>query len=266
MNFKINNSMKKQCLGILGIMGLTAISTISFAKESTTVFAAASLTNAMQDIEKLYEQTYKTDVKTSFAGSSTLAKQIEAGAPVDIFMSADLQWMDYLQKQGQVSRKNRVNLLGNSLVWIAPKQQKTKLDVKKGAVPDLVKNSRICTGNTSSVPVGKYAKSALTSLDWWTTVQPKLVETEDVRGALTFVERGECQLGIVYATDAAISDKVKVVGTFPVGSYPAVVYPVAKLDQSTETQRMYQFIQSKKAEAIFKKYGFIPLHPTAKRK
>lgn len=256
----------KKLFKTMSIIALTGYSMMSYAEGSTTVFAAASLANAMQDIEKLYEQTYKTNVKTSFAGSSTLAKQIEAGAPVDIYMSADLQWMDYLQKQGQVNPKNRVNLLSNSLVWIAPKSQKTKLDMKKGAVPDLVKNSRICTGNTNSVPVGKYAKAALTSLDWWTTVQPKLVETEDVRGALTFVERGECQLGMVYATDAAISDKVKVVGTFPVGSYPAVVYPVAKLDQSTETQRMYQFIQSKKAEAIFKKYGFIPLHPTEKRK
>lgn len=256
----------KKLFKMMSIIALTGISTMNYAKGSTTVFAAASLANAMQDIEKLYEQTYKTNVKTSFAGSSTLAKQIEAGAPVDIYMSADLQWMDYLQKQGQINPKNRVNLLSNSLVWIAPKSQKTKLDMKKGAVPDLVKNSRICTGNTNSVPVGKYAKAALTSLDWWTTVQPKLVETEDVRGALTFVERGECQLGIVYATDAAISDKVKVVGTFPVGSYPAVVYPVAKLDQSTETQRIYQFIQSKKAETIFKKYGFVPLHPTEKRK
>ena len=256
----------KKLFTTMSIIALTGFSTMNYAKESTTVFAAASLTNALQDIEKLYEQTYKTDVKTSFAGSSTLAKQIEAGAPVDIFMSADLQWMDYLQKQGQVNPKNRVNLLGNSLVWIVPKQQKTKLDVKKGDVPDLVKNSRICTGNTSSVPVGKYAKAALTSLDWWSTIQPKLVETEDVRGALAFVERGECQFGIVYATDAAISDKVKVVGTFPVGSYPAVVYPVARLDQSAETQRMFQFIQGKKAEAIFKKYGFIPLHPTAKNK
>lgn len=246
---------------------LTAMMVITaqqvYAADTVTIYAAASLTNAVNDLEKIYEQKQKqkVDVKTSYAASSTLAKQIEAGAPANIFMSADLQWADYLQNKKIIDAKQRVNLLGNKLVLIAPKNQQIQLKIQKGLDPTKAFNGRLCTGNVNSVPVGKYAKQALTSLDWWNKIKPRLVETEDVRSALAFVERGECQLGIVYATDAAVSSKVKVVGEFPLNSYPPVVYPLAITKNSPQATSFYQFLQSPQAKSVYKKYGFTVLNP-----
>ena len=189
--------------------------TQAFAVDKVTVYAAASLTNAINELDVIYEQKNKVQIQTSYAGSSTLAKQIEAGAPADIFISADVQWMDYLQKKQLVSANDRVNLLGNRLVVIAPKARPIKLKIDKSFDFTRVVQGKWCTGDTKSVPVGKYAKQALTSIGWWDKVSTRLVETEDVRAALNFVARGECQLGIVYATDAAISKNVVIVGTFP---------------------------------------------------
>ena len=187
--------------------------TQAFAVDKVTVYAAASLTNAINELDVIYEQKNKVQIQTSYAGSSTLAKQIEAGAPADIFISADVQWMDYLQKKQLVSANDRVNLLGNRLVVIAPKARPIKLKIDKSFDFTRVVQGKWCTGDTKSVPVGKYAKQALTSIGWWDKVSTRLVETEDVRAALNFVARGECQLGIVYATDAAISKNVVIVGT-----------------------------------------------------
>ncbi len=229
------------------------------AKESITVYAAASLTDAMNDLSKLYQQQYKIDVKTSYAGSSTLAKQIEAGAPANVFISADEQWMNYLQNKKMLQPQDRVNLLGNSLVLITPKSQPIKIKMEKNFDPNTVLKGKLCTGNTQSVPVGKYAKQSLTTLGWWDKVQPRLVETEDVRSALNFVARGECQAGIVYATDAAINKNVVIAGVFPANSHPPIIYPMGLIKKDKKSVQFYQFLQAAPAKAVFKKYGFTVL-------
>ncbi|WP_445404639.1 molybdate ABC transporter substrate-binding protein [Acinetobacter vivianii] len=232
------------------------IQTHAFAGNTITVYAAASLTNAVNELETLYEQKNKTEVKTSYAGSSTLAKQIEAGASADVFMSADVQWMDYLQNKQLVVPTDRINLLGNRLVVITPKDRPIKLKMDKSVDPTKVIQGKLCTGDTKSVPVGKYAKQALTSLGWWEKLEPRLVETEDVRAALNFVARGECQVGIVYATDAAISKDVTVAGIFPENTHPPIIYPVGLIKKNVDSVKFYKFLQSGQAKAVFKKYGF----------
>jgi len=205
--------------------------------ESVTVYAAASLTNAINDLEKIYEKQNKVEVKTSYAGSSTLAKQIEAGAPTDIFISADTQWMEYLQNKKRVAANDRINLLGNRLVLITPKGQSLNIKLDKATDPNKVFTGKICTG------------------------EPKLVETEDVRAALNFVARGECQVGIVYATDATISKDVKVAGIFPENTHSPIIYPVGMIKKNSNSAKFYQFLQSNQAKAVFKKYGFSVLAP-----
>lgn len=254
-NFK-NNSVQFAilCCGFL----LTAQ---GHAEQSVTVYAAASLTNAMTDLDHLFEKQKKVAVKTSYAGSSTLAKQIEAGAPADVFISADEQWMNYLQNKKLIQSNKRVNLLGNRLVLISPKSKPVKIKMDKNFDPSTAFQGKICTGDTKSVPVGKYGKQALTSLGWWQKLAPRLVETEDVRAALNFVARGECQLGIVYATDAAISKDVTVVGVFPISTHTPIVYPLGLVKNNPQSVAFYQFLQGKQANAVFKKYGFTVLLP-----
>lgn len=230
--------------------------TQAFAVDKVTVYAAASLTNAINELDVIYEQKNKVQIQTSYAGSSTLAKQIEAGAPADIFISADVQWMDYLQKKQLVSANDRVNLLGNRLVVIAPKARPIKLKIDKSFDFTRVVQGKWCTGDTKSVPVGKYAKQALTSIGWWDKVSTRLVETEDVRAALNFVARGECQLGIVYATDAAISKNVVIIGTFSENTHQPIIYPIGLVKKNTESMKFYKFLQSSQAKKVFKKYGF----------
>ncbi|MDR6796494.1 molybdate ABC transporter substrate-binding protein [Acinetobacter calcoaceticus] len=229
---------------------------LSVKAESVTVYAAASLTNAINDLEKIYEKQNNIEVKTSYAGSSTLAKQIEAGAPADVFISADTQWMDYLQNKKLVAANDRINLLGNRLVLITPKGQSLNVKLDKTTDPNKVFTGKICTGDTKSVPVGKYAKQAFTNLGWWNRIEPKLVETEDVRAALNFVARGECQVGIVYATDAAVSKDVTVVGVFPENIHSPIIYTVGMVKKNPNSTKFYQFLQSNQAKAVFKKYGF----------
>lgn len=254
-NFK-NNSVRSAilCCGFV----LTAQ---VHAEQSVTVYAAASLTNAMTDLDHLFEKQKKVAVKTSYAGSSTLAKQIEAGAPADVFISADEQWMNYLQNKKLIQSNKRVNLLGNRLVLISPKSKPIKIKMDKSFDPSTAFQGKMCTGDTKSVPVGKYGKQALTSLGWWQKLAPRLVETEDVRAALNFVARGECQLGIVYATDAAISKDVTVVGVFPISTHTPIVYPLGLVQNNPQSVAFYQFLQGKQANAVFKKYGFTVLLP-----
>ncbi|ENX42962.1 molybdate ABC transporter substrate-binding protein [Acinetobacter sp. NIPH 2100] len=251
--------MKKayQCCTVLAAS--LCIHTYAFAGDAITVYAAASLTNAVNELDTLYEQKNKTEVKTSYAGSSTLAKQIEAGAPADVFMSADVQWMDYLQSKQLVTPTDRINLLGNRLVVITPKDRPIQLKMDKNFDPAKAIQGKLCTGDTKSVPVGKYAKQALTSLGWWDKVESKLVETEDVRAALNFVARGECQVGIVYATDAAINKDVVVAGIFPENTHPPIISPVGLTKKNADSIKFYKFLQSGQAKTVFKKYGFTVL-------
>lgn len=240
---------------------LIGFSSNVFADSKITVFAAASLTNALSEISTKYEKETGIKIAHSFASSSVLAKQIENGAPADVFISADLKWMNYLQEKSFINKSSRKNLLANTLVLIAPKGQ--SFDVKFEEGFDFVKafDGRLCTGDVESVPVGIYAKEALTNLGWWKDIKSRIVGTQDVRGALAFVERAECNVGIVYETDAKVSSKVDLVGTFPESTHSPVLYPVAMTVNSKESAKAYlSYLQSDEAMNIFKKYGF-NIHP-----
>ena len=227
--------------------------------KSLTVFAAASMKNALDDVDAAY--TAKTGVKisASYAASSALAKQIEQGAPADIFVSADTDWMDYATAKKNINETTRVNLLGNSIVLIAPKD--SKIDrVAIGPGFDLSKlagDGKIATGDVKAVPVGKYAQAALEKLGAWQAAAPKFAMAESVRSALALVARGEAVLGIVYSTDAKVEPGVKIVGTFPADSHPAIIYPVAATSTAKPDATGYlAFLKTSAAKAIFEKYGF----------
>jgi molybdate transport system substrate-binding protein len=225
-----------------------------------TVFAAASMKNALDDIDADYTARTGVRIVASYAASSALAKQIEQGAPADIFLSADTDWMDDATRKNTINGTTRVNLLGNSLVLIAPKD--SKIDTIRIAPGfDLAKlvarDDKIAMGDAKSVPVGKYAKAALEKLGAWTAAEPKFAMTENVRAALALVARGEAVLGIVYSTDAKVEPGVKIVGTFPADSHPAIVYPVAATANARPGAADYlAFLRSREAKAIFEKYGF----------
>src|SRR3954454_9128311 len=228
-------------------------------EKSLTVFAAASMKNALDDIDAAY--TAKTGVKivASYAASSALAKQIEQGAPADVFVSADTDWMDYAIGKKNINEATRVNLLGNSIVLIAPKDSKVdKVSIGQGLdLAKLAGDGKIATGDVKSVPVGKYAKAALEKLGAWTAAEPKFAMAESVRAALTLVSRGEAALGIVYSTDARVEPGVKIVGTFPADSHPAIIYPGATTTTAkAETADYLAFLRSSVAKVIFEKYGF----------
>lgn len=236
------------------IVGLTIQTTLQAAE--TTVLAAASLTNALSDIAKAYESGSGDTVKTSFAASSALAKQIENGAPAGLFISADLKWMDYLDGKGKIDGGSRVNLLGNRLVLVAPKGRAFAVTLEKGANLAAAFEGKLCTGETASVPVGIYAKEALQKLGMWEGIQTRVVGSEDVRAALAFVERAECAAAIVYATDAAASNNVETVGEFPIDSHAPIVYPAAMVNPAPASKAFLDYLQGEAAAAVFRKYGF----------
>ncbi|MET5575126.1 molybdate ABC transporter substrate-binding protein [Klebsiella aerogenes] len=225
-----------------------------------TVFAAASLTNAMQDIAQAYKKERHVEVVSSFASSSTLARQIEAGAPADLFISADQKWMDYAVDKKSIDTASRTTLLGNSLVVVAPKAS-DRGDIAINDKTDwvsLLQGGRLAVGDPDHVPAGIYAKEALQKLGAWETLSPKLAPAEDVRGALALVERNEASLGIVYGSDAVASKGVKVVGTFPEDSHKKVEYPLAIVDghKNATVTAFYDYLKGPEASAIFKRYGF----------
>lgn len=241
-------------------LALMAWSGLAGAQPATvTVFAAASTTNAVTDIGKLFESQGKGKIQASFASSSTLAKQIENGAPAEIFLSANEKWMDYLEQKKLVQPGSRIDYLGNSLVLVAPADSQLKAEIKPGfPLLEWLGQGRLSVGDPDHVPAGIYAKAALTKLGVWDQIEPRLARAADVRGALALVERGETPLGIVYATDAAITPKVKVVGVFPEDSHPAIVYPLALVGGkvSPTAKAFYEFLRTPEAKAIFNKYGF----------
>ncbi len=228
-------------------------------EKAIIVFAAASMKNALDDVNAAFTRSTGIKVVASYAASSALMKQIEQGAPADVFVSADLDWMDYGAQKKVINNATRVNLLGNRLVLIAPKD--SKLDhVTIGPGFDLARlagDGRIATGDVRAVPVGKYAKAALEKLGSWEAAAPKFAMTENVRAALTLVARGEAPLGIVYATDAKVEPGVKIIGTFPADSHPAIVYPVAAtVTAKPEAAGYLNYLRSAAAKAIFERYGF----------
>jgi len=253
--------MKRFSAALTGLIALAtlAVAQPAIAQDTITVFAAASMKNALDDVDAAFAKASGVKVTASYAASSALAKQIEQGAPADVFVSADLKWMDYLAEHKMIKPDTRVNLLGNRLVLIAPKD--SKLDhVAIGQGFDIAKlagDGRIAVADVRAVPAGLYAKAALEKLGAWAAAEPKLAQAENVRATLAFVARGETPLGIVYETDAKIEPKVKIVGVFPDNSYPPVTYPVAATAASKPAAARYvQFLRGSAAKAIFEKYGF----------
>ena len=247
---------------IAGSVLVVGLATQAQAADKITVFAAASLTNAMQDIATQYQKEKGVQVVSSFASSSTLARQIEQGAPADLFISADQQWMDYSISKQQMVENTRYTLLGNELVLVAAKDSKMANVEINDQTPwaKLLGDSRLAVGDPDHVPAGIYAKEALQKLGAWSTLEPKLARASDVRGALALVEREEAPLGIVYGSDAIASKKVKVVGTFPASSHKPVEYPMAivKDHEKPEVRAFYNYLKTPAASAIFKHYGFTP--------
>jgi molybdate transport system substrate-binding protein len=233
------------------------------AEDSVRVFAAASLTNALNDIAAEWQKAGHAKPSLAYGASSTLARQVEAGAPADVFASADLTWMDYLDRRGWIAPNSRANLLGNELVLIVPKGKKFPVRMKADFDIAAAFEGRLCTGEPGEVPVGIYARQSLESLGWWQPLHSRIVGTDDVRTALAFVERGECPLGIVYATDAKISDKVEVLDRFPDNSHKPIVYPFAAVKNARpEAKAFLHFVATApEAARIFQRYGFVRRKP-----
>ncbi len=226
-----------------------------------TVFAAASLKESMDEAANAFGKTSGQPVRVSYAASSALARQIEQGAPADVFVSADLDWMDALQSKQLIDTATRHNLLGNTLVLIAPKDSAaTPLTLSSNTdLPALLgSEGRIALALPDSVPAGKYAKAAFESLGLWPALQSRTAEAENVRAALLMVARAETPLGVVYGSDALAEPQVKVLATFPADSHPLIVYPVARLAASQHPQgaAFVAWLQTPEANAIFRKHGF----------
>lgn len=229
--------------------------------EKITVFAAASLTDALNTLDARYTARTGAPVVASFAASSTLARQIEAGAPAQVFLSADTKWMDYLAQKGLIEPDSRSNVLGNRLALIAPASDAVgplAIDRTLDWNRLLGADGRLAVGDPDHVPAGIYAKEALIWLGVWAALVPRLARAEDVRGALALVEHGDAPLGIVYVTDARISPKVTIVGVFPAASHSPIVYPFAivKSAGSPAVEAYFRFLKGAEARSLFAQYGF----------
>ena len=242
--------------------GVAAPATFAQGSPAITVFAAASLKNALDEAVSMHEKRTGTRVRVSYAASSALARQIEALAPAVLFISADLEWMDYLQQRRLITPATRVNLLGNRLVLIAPRGSQASFVVGRGMpLAQTLGDGRLAMADPDAVPAGKYGKAALEALGAWSAVASKLARVENVRTALAFVARGECPLGIVYATDAAVEPRVRVVGVFPADTHPPIVYPAALTAAagSAAAGGFLEFLGSPEAKPLFDRHGFAAL-------
>lgn len=257
--FKIGKSLNL-ALAMALLLGTTLLSQAHGADPGKVrIFAAASTTNAITDISNLFTEKKMGETLISFASSSTLAKQIDKGAPADVYLSANPKWMDFLEEKNQIEPGTRFNILGNKIVLIAPIDSDIKITIAPGVgLAGIIGEDKLAVGDPDHVPVGIYAKQALESLGEWTALAPKLARTKDVRSALALVERGEAPLGIVYSTDAAISQKVRVVAVFPEETHPPITYPVGLVaGNATPAAKAYiEFLKTPEARAIFEQYGF----------
>jgi molybdate transport system substrate-binding protein len=244
------------------ILLLAALPARAAETATVTVFAAASLTDALQSVGVAYEAAGHGRVVFNFAASSALARQIEASGGADIFFSADTDWMDYLGQRGLINRATRVNLLGNRLVLIAPAESTVSISLQPRVDLSLALGAggRLAIADPDSVPAGRYARAALVSLGMWRSVRGKLAPAENVRAALAYVARGEAPLGIVYATDAKVEPQVRVVGTFPANTHPPIIYPAALTkDAKPGAAAFLRCLSGPQAAAIFRDSGFIVL-------
>jgi molybdate transport system substrate-binding protein len=248
------------------LVAMAMLATVPVASAAEIVmFAAASLKEALDEAARVYGAQSGDAVKISYAASSALAKQIESGAPADMFISADLDWMDYLQQRNLIQPGTRKNLLGNRLVIVAAADSDVKLDIEPGFnLTGALKGGHLAMADPDSVPAGKYGKAALEKLGIWSSVRSAVAPAESVRGALLFVSRGEAPLGVVYATDAAAEPRVRIVGTFPEGAHPPIIYPLVLTaeSKSSSAPRLLEFLVSPAARAIFEKRGFTVLADT----
>ena len=243
-------------------LAVLSLAPLGARAETVTVFAAASLKNALDDATKAFTAKTGTEVRTSYAASSALAKQIENGAPADLFASADTQWMDDLAGKKLVQPSTRIDLLGNDLVAVAPSASELgALELTPAGWAKVVGDGRWTTGTVNAVPVGIYAKEALTKLGLWKVAEPKLAQAPDVRAALAFVARGEAPLGVVYRTDANAEKAVKVVAIFPPDSHAPIVYPFALTAQAKAAApaALLDFLRGPQARLFFEKQGFAVL-------
>ena len=232
-------------------------------KRELLVFAAASLTNVLGELTPAWEQSSGVRVKLSFAASSVLARQIEAGGTADVFVSADREWMDYLQSRGLIDKASRRDLAGNRLVLIAPADSRLELKIAPGfKLAEALGDGRLATGDPDTVPAGRYARSALTTLGVWDGVADRLVRADNVRSAMMFVARGEAPLGIVYATDAAVDSKVRVIDIFPEATHAPITYPAAAVrGAKPEALALIAYLGSGKARLTWRKFGFVGDRP-----
>lgn len=254
--------MLKKFLNLALSVAMIGSANHAIAEQKVTVFAAASLTNAISEIVTDYESANPQKIQTSLAASSMLAKQIENGAPADIFISADTKWMDYLQDKDLLKTDSKVNLLGNRLVLIAPKGKRFEVELKPQFNLNNAFAGKLCTGEVESVPAGIYAKQSLKALNWWESIKTKIVGAQDVRAALTLMERAECGAGIVYETDAKVTGKVEIIAVFPDASHDAIIYPLSLTKNAKpEASGFYNYLKSEKAKAVFVKHGFTVLKP-----
>jgi len=252
--------MRKWFAALLATVLVFSAGAAMAADEPIVVFAAASLTDAVTEVGAAFTKETGIPIKPSFAASSALAKQIESGAPADVFFPADEEWMDYLEKKQLLAPGTRHDVLANTLVLVAPADSTAKIKISTGAaLAKAIGDARVATGDPDSVPVGKYAKAALTKLGAWEQIEPRMVRAENVRAALAYVARGEAPFGIVYLTDAQIEKKVKILDTFPESTHPPIRYPfalTAKAKDDASSRRFATYVSGKSAAATFKKYGF----------
>ena len=264
----MTRSLKSAALAIAALMAVTAVSSfgsLARAEEPVTVFAAASLKESAEKVAVAWKAAGGSDVTFSFAGSSALAKQIEEGAPADVFISADLKWMEHLDKAGRVKGDTRVNLLGNRIVLVAPQDSSVTANIAPNfPLADLLGDERLAMANVDAVPAGTYGKAALTNLGVWESVRDKVAQAENVRAALLLVSRGEAPFGIVYETDARVDPGVKILDRFPEDSHPAIVYPAALTTDGSNPRaaEFLAYLQGADAHAIFTAAGFTVLAKT----
>lgn len=230
-------------------------------KPELLVFAAASLTSVLGELSTAWQASSGVQVKTSFAASSVLARQIEAGGRADVFISADQEWMDYLQSRDLIAKSSRRNLAGNRLVLIAPADSKVELKIAPGfKLAAALGRGRLSTGDPDTVPVGRYARSALVSLGLWDEIQDRLVRADNVRSAMMFVSRGEAPLGIVYTTDAKVDPTVRIVDTFPENTHAPITYPGAvTIGSNNYAASFLEFLSKPESQDTWRRFGFVEL-------
>jgi molybdate transport system substrate-binding protein len=255
--------MKRSLIGLVAVLvfGLMPVAAIAQSHD-VLVFAAASLKNALDDVSSQYQRETGRHVNISYAASSTLARQIESGAPVDVFISADVDWMDYLAKHNLIKAGTRKDVLGNKLVLISYKNNAVRATIQPGfPLAKLLNGGKLAMADTASVPAGKYGKTALQKLNVWPSVEGQIAQAENVRAALALVARQEAPLGIVYQTDATAEPNVKVVGIFPEDTHPPIIYPAAITTSSTspDATAFLRYLESAKARPFFEKQGFTVL-------